>query len=269
MDLQQLLAPYAPLLNWCNQYGGDTCREEGKEAGKYEGAGTKADPVKCGDDIKAAAKLIAEGRHVQLNQPEQVATLIDKFEKMLNKAKEKGKDAPKLDLCKVSVPNTNLFCQDNIDVPRINMPQMRGQPVPGSYASTKEAVNKEGKVDISAEFVQHLKDTGVGVAESDIRASFLRASQNEIDGARVIELMNKADAGKDLRERPIFVTKDNYVLDGHHHWAALVGRGLARGKDYKVPVYRVNIDIGRAITMANDFAKEKGIAPKSVGARAA
>src|SRR5207302_1016943 len=34
-------------------------------------------------------------------------------------------------------------------------------------------------------------------------------------------------------------------------------------KDLKIPVYRLDVDIGRALSMANDFTKRAGLAPKS------
>lgn len=228
------------------------------------GTGTKQDPYHCKADIALAAKLLAEGKHIHLEQPEQVATLVDQLYNLVTKAKAQGAAAPAIDLCKVSATGTNLFCQETKGIPRANMPQMRGTAVPGSYASTKPT-NKAGKVDVSAEFLKHLHDKGVAVQQTSVRASHLRASQAEIDGGRVVELIHEAEAGtKDLRKRPIFVTKDNYVLDGHHHWAALVGVGYGKDKDLKVPVYKLDMEIGEAITAANDFANAAGIAPKSV-----
>lgn len=56
--------------------------------------------------------------------------------------------------------------------------------------------------------------------------------------------------------------KDRWVK--HHHWAAIVGKGSAKDKDYKLPVYRIDTDIGTALHMANAYASAVGIAPKSV-----
>lgn len=245
--------------------GGGVDPSCGKEDGSF-GTGTKADPFRVGDDIKLAAKLLARGMHVQLNQPEQLSTLTDKLAKIIKKAEKSGEKPPKIDMCKVSVPNTNLFCQESKGIPRVQMPQMRGIPEPNSPADSLARVNKAGKVDIGQDFIDHLEGQGIAVKQESIRASNLRASQNEIDGARVIELLQKVrEEGKDLRERPIFVTRDNYVLDGHHHWAALTVLGADKGKDYKVPVYKLDIDIGTGVSEANDFARSMGIKPKTVG----
>lgn len=228
------------------------------------GTGTVNDPVRCGADLDCASTALAEGKHVRLNQPEQVSTLLNKLHRQVQKAIALGEKAPAFDLCKVSVPGTNLFCHETIGVPRAQMPQMRGLPVPGSQAATLKP-NKKGKVDVGEQFIAHLEAQGIKTKEKEIRASHLRASQNEIDGARVAALVEEERAGvRDLRERPIYVTRDNYVLDGHHHWAAIVGRGYEKGKDLKIPVIKLDMDIGQGIAMANAFAKQIGIAPKSV-----
>lgn len=230
------------------------------------GSGTKTDPYQCGGDIKTAARLLADGKHVELELPDQVSTLVDRLGKMIRKALKQGKDAPDFDLCKVSVPGTNLFCLETLGIPRIKMPQMRGIPVPGTYAATKKASKKTGKVDLSEEFIAHLLDEGIHNQQTTVRASHLRASQNQIVGSRVVQLVTETQAGqRDLREKPIFVTRDNYIVDGHHHWAAIVAYGHGKGKDYKVPVYKLDMDIGKALSMANEFTAKAGLAPKSGG----
>jgi hypothetical protein len=245
-----------------------SCGGEGGSIGTpippgVKGSGTKEDPYAVGKDIKLAAKLLAEGKHVRLKQPDQVSTLLVKMNKMVGEAVDKGEKAPNFDLCKVSVKDTNLFCQDNIGIPRINMPQMKGVALPGSKAAAK-GVDKKGEVDLSRDFVEHMRSKGIKTEETTVRASHLRASQNEIVGTKIARMVTEAKAGeRDLREKPIFVTRDNYVVDGHHHWAALVGLGAAKGKDFKVPVFKLDTDIGTALSMANEYTKSMGIKPKA------
>jgi hypothetical protein len=230
---------------------------------KLGGTGTKDDPVRVGADIRKAAAALAEGKWVHLSQPEQVSTLVRRLGKMVRRAASLGEEAPTLDLCKVSVEGTNLFCQDTLGIPRVEMPQLRGVPEPGSRASRLKA-GKSGKVDASGMFVRHLEKRGVGVGRADVRASRLRASQKELIGARVAQLVNEARSGeRDLRDKRIFVTNDNYILDGHHHWAALVATGAGAGKDYKVPVYRIDMGIADAFREAKAYAKRIGMSPKS------
>lgn len=98
--------------------------------------GSKTNPIRVGDDIKLAAQLLAEDKHVQLDQPEQVSTLVSELRNLVLEAAASGEEAPNIDLCKVSVSNTNLFCQDSVGIPRVEMPQIKGTPIPGTYAST-------------------------------------------------------------------------------------------------------------------------------------
>lgn len=236
---------------------------KGADTSGLKGSGTKDDPYKVGGNIKLAAQLLSEGHHVRLKQPDQVSTLLDKMHKMIWSAVEKGDKAPSFDLCKVSVKDTNLFCQDSLGIPRVQMPQMKGVAEPGSKAHAM-GVDKKGEVDLSRAFIDHMQAQGIKTEQTDVRASHLRASQNEIVGTKIAKMVTEAKAGmRDLREKPIFVTKDNYVVDGHHHWAAIVGLGLGKGKDLKVPVYRLNTDIGTALSMANDYTKAMGIKPKA------
>lgn len=226
-------------------------------------SGSKDNPVRCGSDIEKAATLLSQGKYVHLSQPDQVATLLKKMQKLIVSAQQLGEKAPKFDLCHVSVPKTNLFCQESLGIPRIQMPQLRGLPLPNTHAATKKA-GKDGKVDLSRDFVEHLKKPGIIVEKTEVRASHLRASQAEISGARVVQLVKETREGvRNLREKPIFVTKDNYILDGHHHWAADVAHGHERGKEYKIPVYKLDMEIGRALKMANEYTRVAGLAPKS------
>lgn len=248
----------------CSPGGHPTTGPELAKAMGVKGEGTKENPYRCGADIKTAAKLLAAGHHIELAQPDQIATLTDKMAKMINKAVKSGEKPPDFDLCKVSSPGTNLFCQETLGIPRIQMPQMRGIPVPGTHAATLKASKKTGKVDLSAEFIDHMKANGISTTEESISASHLRASQSQIVGSRVVQLVNEANAGtRDLREKPIFVTRDNYIVDGHHHWAADVAYNYQHGKDYKIPVHKLDCDIGKALDMANEFTKAQGLAPKS------
>lgn len=155
-------------------------------------------------------------------------------------------------------------CQDTKGIPRVHMPQMRGWAEKGTIAADLPS-NKEGKVDVGAMFVAHLQEEGIGVKRETWRASEMRASQSQIVGSRVAQLMKAVkDEGKDLRKRPLFITRDGYVIDGHHNWAALVGLSYERGgKSLKLPVYVLDTDIGTALDMANRFTHKMGLKAKS------
>lgn len=224
--------------------------------------GTVDDPIDVQGDINKALEYLAEGRHVRLNQPDEVATLLDKLREVVAEAKARGEKAPTYDLCRVSVPGTNLFCAEHKGIPRIEMPQLGGIPLPNTPADKMEK-NEYGGVDLTQDFIAALGERGVKVTDKSVPASHLRASQMELDGAKVSGISAAMAAGGNdtLNDMPIFVTRDNYVIDGHHRWAAKVGLDVADGHlgDVDMNVRVVDMDIGEALDFANAFAKRMGI----------
>ena len=65
------------------------------------------------------------------------------------------------------------------------------------------------------------------------------------------------DLGKPVR---LVVSKDNYILDGHHRWAAQIGIDAANNRlgDLHMRVSRVNIGIISLLKEAEAFTGGKG-----------
>jgi hypothetical protein len=61
------------------------------------------------------------------------------------------------------------------------------------------------------------------------------------------------------------VSKDGYVIDGHHRWAAKVGLDGSDGKlgDMKMKVKVIDMPIQDVLREANAFTSIMGIEPKS------
>jgi hypothetical protein len=231
------------------------------------GSGTREDPFVTGSVVFAAAAL-ARGEYVQLRQKRQVSTLLDRLAAIAADARARGERAPTYDLCRVTLPRTNLFCVESKGIPRVRMPQLGGHPRPGSPADRLPRDPRDGGVDIGPLFIQSLRDRGIAVRRTTIDASYLRASQNELNGVKVAEISNLIEAG-DRDPTPIYVTRDDYVLDGHHRWAASVAIDIQRGQDVDLPVYQIDLDILTALDLANQFSAEMGMPQVSVAAREA
>ncbi|HUV09668.1 MAG TPA: zeta toxin family protein, partial [Acidimicrobiia bacterium] len=224
------------------------------------GTGTKEDPIVT-SNVDDAARALSEDKYVQLHQPDEVATLLDKLAANVADAKAKGADAPKYNLCNVSVPGTNLFCTENKGLSRVQMPQLAGVPLPGSPADALPR-DKDGKVNIGPAFIEHMQKSGIASKViPDVDASHLRASQNELEGGKVANISNAIESGKfnPADAPPIFTTADNYVIDGHHRWAAVVGAQYALDQHVTFPVQQLDTDIVTALAMATDFAEQMGI----------
>lgn len=233
-------------------------------AGNGTGLSTGAldDPINVKGDIQLACKLLAEGKHIRLNKVDEVGTLLDKLSEFVNDAIAKGEKAPNYNLCLVSVPKTNLFCAESKGVPRVKMPQLGGTDIrPGSPADALPR-NDRGGVGIEAQFAATLKAMGVGVEEKNVKASSLKASQNELNGLKVAGISAAMDKGL-VPEEPIYVTRDGYVIDGHHRWAAKVAVDARHGDIGKIemPVRMIDMEIGAALDFANAFANAMGLLP--------
>jgi hypothetical protein len=207
----------------------------------------------------------------------EAVTMIDKIAGDLIKAKETGGKAENTNLCVVTVPGTNLYCDGNKNIPRDQMPQFRGKPEPGSQAD-KMPRDKNGEVETSQIFDQMLEKEGIGISEpTPVPPDSLKATQSELVGPKVIGMMGVLDKDcnnqqcdeKDKQDYknitdPIYVSNDGYVVDGHHRWAAISSYNI-KNPDKQIPMNVRVIDdtIDKVIPKANKFAQDIGIAAKS------
>lgn len=227
--------------------------------GHGTGSGSPTDPINVKGDVMLAARLIGEGKNVRLNKVHDIGTLIHDLASALKK-----NPTGKFDLCRVSLPKTNLFCAKNKGIERINMPQLSGTPIPGSKAATGNFPSLgHGEVDLTKEFEANLRSHGVKVDDTTVPVSSLKATQNQLVGIKVAgiaDFMRKAPKDSPVFE-PIFVTRDNYVIDGHHRWAAQIVLDSEDGTlgNRPIAVRRVNMDIGEALAAASAFQKDMGL----------
>lgn len=217
-------------------------------------------PIKT-NDIEHAARLVHEGKVVEVPTTADAVTLVDRLAAMAAEAKAAGNEAKEYDLCQISVPGTNLFCAEHKDVGRAEMPQLGGKPVPGTEADKLPRDKFDPTVVNGAkQFVDYLEKTGIKTTPGEMPASHLKASQREMIGSKVAKMAKATsfDPGKE----PIFVSRDNYVVDGHHRWAANVLRDAEDGKlgDLRQNVIRIDAPISEVLHIANAWSAEFGIA---------
>lgn len=236
--------------------------------GREDAAGTVEDPIDCGSDIGKAQDLLRDGKHIRLNTEIEVSLLIDRIAEEAAQAKKDGKDAPDYNFCLVTVPNTSLFCGESKGVARIHMPQFSGQPVEGSYAATRYD-DEEHESNVMDEFADLLDELGIDVETKDIPVQNLKATQNELVGAKVAGIRQAMRDGK-IEDKAIYVTRDGYVVDGHHRWAAKMALDLEDGKlgDVAMPVKMIDADIGYILDLSNGFTRLAGIKAKATGKQA-
>lgn len=228
-------------------------------------------PVKV-TSVEEAYQRIADGDLVELDTPEQAYTMIKELGDYVKSVETStGRKLPNLNLCKVSVPGTNLFCGASIatdqhpeGVPRAKMPQLSGKPREGSDADALPK-SSSGEVNIAPGFIEDLRRNGIKSQERSVPASQLKASQSELKGTNVSFFLSPK--GQEIIDNEIiYVSRDGYVIDGHHRWAGKVAQDLRDGKtgDVNMRVRVIDMPIMEVLDAANDYADRVGLLPKGV-----
>jgi len=217
--------------------------------------------------VDDAARALAAGKYVDLDQPRGESTLVDKLAAIGNDARAKGEKAPVYDLGKVTIQGTNLFMNGNLGVPRVEMPQFTGVPAPGSRADLEYPKDERGEVDLGRAFTEHLQSLGIGVTQSEkIPSEVLRATQDQLDGVKVAGMAKAIESGAYVpTNRDIWTTKDDYVLDGHHTWAAATAVSYQTGEQTFISANVIDMPITDALREAQTWTAQMGLGSRAVG----
>lgn len=110
-------------------------------------------------------------------------------------------------------------------------------------------------------FLMDLLRAGIGHKDADVDPSTLKPSQKEWSPnalKRVKEMFDAGGEGRDkLVNNRVTVSKDGYVLDGHHRFVD------ARMRGRKLKVVQVQLPIKKLIEAAAAFGRENGIERKT------
>lgn len=186
-------------------------------------------------------------------------------------ALQKGQQTPRYNLCELQLDHSpHLFCKLNRGIERIAMPQLKGRPVPGSQADLLPRDERQ-EVDASQAFADYLRNTkGYTISFEDVPAANLKATQNELVGSKVAGIWYTMEdpttnAYKYITSMPLFISQDDYILDGHHRWAAAVAHGISKDNLANVimKVERVQVPIDQLVADANEFTESFGIQAES------
>ncbi len=242
-------------------------------AGVNGGSGTKEDPFQI-DDVNTAAVLLIEGEHyIELDSPKEVSALLDEVRDLVKEAKAAGRKPGNYDLCKVMVPGTNLFCAETKGYPRVKMPQLStDKPVPGSYADSLPR-SQWGDVNLVPDFLDWVRSLGIETQDVDTEAQDLKATQAQLLGSKIIR--NYDDRKRELAVDPasvgrrIIVTRDGYIVDGHHGWAGNVAASYTEEGPVMQAVTVIDADILDILPLTNTWAAANGSPPQDITGSAA
>lgn len=97
------------------------------------------------------------------------------------------------------------------------------------------------------DFLANLQKHKVKFKHDSVDSHKLRSSQNEFNKDAIHSLMNDPHKAKSA----IVISKDNYVVDGHHRWAANYNAGK------KTNTVRVDLPVLELIRLAKTFPQTK------------
>lgn len=104
-------------------------------------------------------------------------------------------------------------------------------------------------------FVKWLKGKGINTTVKLEPIASLKMTQKQINKDKVAGMIN--DASEEALSKPIIISKDNFILDGHHRFVALFNKNNA----LKLKTYRVDVNMKDLLDLAHNFPKviTKGI----------
>lgn len=113
-------------------------------------------------------------------------------------------------------------------IPRHEMPQIESRYIP--------------------EFLDFLIMNKIRNHKEKVRVKDLLPTQKSYNAEKV-ESMLKQDY--DVLTKPVIVSSDHFILDGHHRYSAL----LLCNPDAKIEAYRVHANIDKLLEMAHNFPR--------------
>lgn len=125
--------------------------------------------------------------------------------------------------------------------------------LPGPFRIPREAMPQIAHEHYD-ELFAYLKEFGISIRKEKIDPRVIKPIQKSINMTAVSVLVQK---GKASLKKPVLISKDNFLLDGHHRWAALKGLGVD-----SIDAIKIQIPAKEAIAYLRSFEKTefRGIA---------
>lgn len=115
--------------------------------------------------------------------------------------------------------------------------------IPKSDLNIKRKDLPNFKTDGMNEFVKWLKQKGIKIEYKKMNIKDVKPSQGEFNPDKIMALMNK---NLDTKDKPAIMSSDNYIMDGHHRYAAQ----LNQNPDAPYWVYKIHLPFKQLIAIA-------------------
>jgi hypothetical protein len=195
------------------------------------------------DDSPKAISQWAKEIHFALKRGEQPIVKAKYFPALIAEMAKSGLRGN--DVSKIRIDGTKLMGLNGKGIARKDMPQVDEKDRP--------------------RFIEDiLKSDGVKADKVEIDPRTLQPIQKEINGDKCGGIMGAHKDGIPDSMR-ILITRDGFVLDGHHTWGASVGIAIAGGSK-TIPAYRLDCDWKTAMKVALAWDKANGVKGQDINA---
>jgi hypothetical protein len=153
------------------------------------------------------------------------------------------------DLTEISVEGTLLYGDEGMGIARKDMPQIPGKE--------------------RARFLAEIEaEQGVTAEKEKVDPTTLKPIQKEISAARSGAIFNKfREDGAIPKDERILISKDGFVVDGHHTWGAAVAFAFDN-PGTELPVYRLSVTAQEALDISLKWAADNGFEGQAIDAPA-
>jgi len=192
--------------------------------------------LKPADDTSKGMRQFAERVLTAINRGDQpVIDRKDLAKMFLGMRGGIDREFMKSDITELRIDGTRLMGRDGLGYGRKDMPQVETSQRDQFMADIK-------------------KSDGITHTKEDVDPTTLKPVQKEVfavKSAGIFRSFQKTGIPDRMR---ILISKDGYVLDGHHTWAAAVAIHFLTGKS--LPVYRLSVDHEEALAITTKWANE-------------
>jgi len=115
-------------------------------------------------------------------------------------------------------------------------------PINGTLGIPRATMPQIASDDLEDFFLQ-LKSKGIRTEKIVLAAHEINPTQNEIDSEKV--------AGWVLGKKPLVISQDNFILDGHHQWAA----ALVADTGTELDCIKVDVPIVKLLDYARNYGR--------------
>ncbi len=115
------------------------------------------------------------------------------------------------------------------------------------------------------DFVGYLGERGITSRVTTKDPAELRATQNQLDGRKVGQMITAIHSGRmEPGDKPVMVSADGFILDGHHRWAAEATLSVGESPR-RMRVVEVSVPMTQLLGQARLFGARESIDSKRHG----